>query len=96
MSYAAHFSRAFAAGLFGSLFLFIAANFYSYRQMSCALDDGFCGFGFPFELYETGGYATVTRLVWCGFIADAFIAVAASFVIGAICDRVFAAHNIYD
>jgi hypothetical protein len=86
----------FRAGFVGGLLLFVVANFHSYRQMRCTLADGFCGFGFPFELYETGGFVTVHRLVACGLIADAFVAVASSVALGLICHKLFASRHTFD
>jgi hypothetical protein len=85
----------FRAGFVGGLLLFVAANFYSYCQMGGTLDDGFTGFGFPFKLYETGGFATVHRLVACGLIADAFVAVASSVALGLICHKLFASRSTF-
>ena len=85
----------FRAGFIAGLLLFVAANFYSYLQMGCTLDDGFCGFGFPFELYETGGFVTVHRLVPCGLIADAFIALVSSLMLGLACHKLFAPRNTF-
>ncbi len=59
--------------------LFIAANYYSYVRIgygSC--DDCFLSFGFPFPLWEEGGFATVKRILWSGLIADLYVAASVS------------------
>jgi len=73
----------FGIGLIGSLACFGWANFDSYSNMykgSC--DDCFVHFGFPFYLYETGGFAGPTRLLWGGLIADVTIAIIVSASVG--------------
>jgi hypothetical protein len=77
----------FAAGFLSGLLLFVAANLYSYARMSCMMADGFCGFGFPFELYETGGFITISRILWSGLVADSFIGVTLSVLLGLLCKR---------
>jgi hypothetical protein len=89
-------TKQFRAGYIGGLLLFVAANFYSYRRMRCTLDDGWCGFGFPFELYETGGFITQHRLVPFGLVADTFVAIASSALLGLICNKLFASRPTFD
>lgn len=63
--------------------LFIAANYYSYAHMgygSC--DDCFLSFGFPFPLWEEGGFVTVKRILWNGLIADLYVAASVSILSG--------------
>jgi hypothetical protein len=81
----------FCAGFVGGLLLFVAANVHSYRRMDrqplCSVADGWCSFGFPFEVYGTGGFITHTDVFWSGIVANTFIAVTASVLAGALCRK---------
>lgn len=74
---------AFGIGFGSSLTCFVWANFDSYRNMyrgSC--DDCFVFFGFPFDLYQTGGFAGPTTILWGGLIVDVAIAILVSTIAG--------------
>jgi hypothetical protein len=60
---------AFALGFAGCLAWFAWLNCDSYRNMYKAhCEDCFVFFGFPFDLYQTGGFAGPTTLLWDGLI----------------------------
>ena len=75
---------AFSLGCFGSLFWFAWANFGSYQKMHQAhCNDCLVFFGFPFYLYQTGGFAgPPSPFLWGGLIADVAIAVLVSASVG--------------
>jgi len=74
---------AFALGFAGSLAWFAWLNFDSYRNMYKAhCDDCFVFFGFPFDLYQTGGFAGPTTFLWGGLTADVAIATIGSAGVG--------------
>ena len=56
--------------------LFVAANLYSYYRMpeSSGLSHGYVHFGWPFNIYEYGGYVTREIIVWTGVVGNVFIA----------------------
>jgi len=47
-------------------------------------DDCLLSFGFPFYLYEKGGFFTVNQFIWSGLIADVLISILLSFVAGIV------------
>ncbi len=65
-----------------ALVLFIVANYYSYLRMGGSCDDCFVSFGFPFPLWEEGGFVTVKYILWSGLIADLYLALSAGFLLG--------------
>lgn len=88
-------TTAFNVGFFGSLILFVAINLFSYSRMYDGeqLSHAMRGFGVPFWLYETGGALTMSYVLWYGLFADVLIASFVSFVVGKICDVLFAKRN---
>ena len=96
-------SRAFIVGFLASLSLFIAANIRSYYHMQAlvrraearpelACYDCSVGFGVPFWVYETGGFASLPSPVLpLGIIANVLIAASASLAVGYICGSVLRA-----
>jgi hypothetical protein len=50
------------------------------QGMTCA--DCFIQFGFPFWVWEEGGYVGITRVLWAGVIANLSIAVWAGIILG--------------
>ena len=67
---------------------FVWTNVNSYNQMyrdTCY--DCFVYFGFPFYLYQTGGFAGPTLILWDGLIANAGIAVCLCICSGWILSR---------
>ena len=74
---------AFGFGFVSSLACFAWANFNSYSNMYKGhCDDCFMYFGFPFDLYQTGGFAGPTKLLWGGLIGDVTIAMIVSASVG--------------
>ena len=74
---------AFGIGFVSGLAYFVSANFESYRNVdrsSCY--DCFVFLGFPFDLYQTGGFAGPTTFLWPGLIADIAIAMLVSAIVG--------------
>lgn len=68
-------SRNAIVGLLVAL-IFFAANVYSYLRMPSysTIDDGFVYFGWPFSIYMSGGFATISVIVWTGVVGNVFIA----------------------
>jgi hypothetical protein len=65
------------------LIVMVAANYNSYLRMQRAIcDDCFLQFGWPFGLWEEGGFVTVKRILWAGLVADLSIAVWAVMFLG--------------
>ena len=66
-----------------ALSVFTIANYYSYVRMGSSFcDDCFISFGFPFRLWEEGGYVGVKRILWSGLIADFYLALSAGILLG--------------
>jgi len=83
-------NKSFAFGFLAGAFIFLAMNFYSYEKMydrECF--DCFVRFGWPLRLYETGGFITVTRILWPGLITDILLAITAGIAIGILNQRFF-------
>jgi hypothetical protein len=73
---------------------FIWLNNYSYNQMyKVNCDDCFVFFGFPFYLYQTGGFAGPTIILWNGLIANVVVALCASICTGWILKRLLCRIN---
>jgi hypothetical protein len=80
--------KSFGIGFAIGLLPFIWLNIYTYDHMyegSC--DDCFVFFGFPLYLYQTGGFAGPTTILWDGLIANVVIALCASACTGWILKR---------
>ncbi len=74
---------AFSLGFLASLFWFAKANFDSYQKMyKVNCNDCYVFFGYPFYLYQTGGFAGPTRYLWGGLITDVAIAMIVSWSAG--------------
>jgi hypothetical protein len=69
----------FGVSFGSSLACFAWANFDSYRS-SC--EDCAIFFGFPFNLYQAGGFGGPTTILWGGLIADIAISILVSAVVG--------------
>ena len=68
--------------------LFTIANYYSFVRMGAGFcDDCFMSFGFPFPLWEEGGFVTIRRILWSGLIADFYLALSAGILLGWVCQR---------
>ena len=75
--------NAFRLGFLVSLVLFLWTNHNSYTHRyygNC--DDCFADWGYPFPMYETGGFAGLTTVLWPGFIANTVIAACAGVCLG--------------
>jgi len=59
--------------------LFCGANLISYYRMPeySTMDDGFVAFGWPFTVYEYGGFWTHSVIVWTGLVGNVFVALSA-------------------
>ena len=76
-------NRAFLIGFLSSSLLFAWANYHSYVHMyPVGLYDVLVYYGFPFDLYQTGGFGGPTMVLWPGFIADTAIAALTGVCVG--------------
>jgi hypothetical protein len=74
---------AFGLGVMSGLSFFAWANLDSYTHMFReACYDCPVYFGYPFYLYQTGGFAGPTFLLWGGLIGDVAIAIGVSSTVG--------------
>lgn len=83
-------SWVFAIGFALGLLIFVLANVVSYRQMFRGPDltDLVQAFGFPFEVYRSGGF-NIARISWGGVVADVLIAACGSILLGWLAEVVF-------
>ena len=66
-----------------ALVFFGIGNYYSFVRMNSGFcDDCFISFGFPFPLWEEGGFVTIRRILWSGLIADFYLALSVGLLIG--------------
>lgn len=80
--------KSFGIGFAIGLLPFIWFNIYSYNHMDSVIcPDCSVSFGFPFYLYETGGFFGLTIILWKGLIANVVIALCASICTGWILKR---------
>lgn len=79
-------NKAFVFGfLFGILLFFlIGGTIESRRRGTTICFDCVEEYGFPFTYLETGGFVSITKILWLGLIADVLIAITFSFLIGLI------------
>jgi hypothetical protein len=94
-------SKPFRAGFVCGLFLFVAANVRSYWTNPCFYEHGWCAFGLPFRCgygfpfspsileARTAGLPFRDEIFWGGLVADVFIAVTVSILLGLLCNRLF-------
>lgn len=89
-------TRRFRAGFVAGLLLFLAANVHSYRVNPCFYEEGLCGFGLPFQCgygfpfsAEPEGFPFESAIIWGGLVANCFIAVIASTLLGRLCNKLF-------
>jgi hypothetical protein len=79
----------FGIGFVIGLIPFIWMNIDSYNQMyTSSCSDCFVYFGYPFYLYQTGGFVGPTLILWDGLIGNAAIAISTSFCTAWIVNRV--------
>ncbi len=66
--------RLIIAGSFIGLLLFTVVNIgsYYYTQATSICDDCFLKFGFPFRLYQFGGFTHEERVILSGLILNLF------------------------
>src|SRR5262245_60961727 len=82
---------ALSLGFLGSLFWFAKANFDSYQKMyKVNCNDCYVFFGYPFYLYQTGGFAGPTRYLLGGLITDVAIAIIVSGSLGILVKKLTA------
>jgi hypothetical protein len=74
--------KVFTIGLLCTLFLFVAANIYSYAQAAPPCCHFYTSFGVPFPLGEIGGYFGYARFIFSGLILDTFIVLSSSVFCG--------------
>jgi hypothetical protein len=66
-----------------ALVLLVIVNYYSFARMGAGFcDDCLISFGFPFPLWEEGGFITIRRILWGGLLADCYLAVSAGLLLG--------------
>lgn len=58
------------------LLVFCAVNIYSYLIMPeySTIIDGFVYFGWPFHMYENGGFVTIRKFIWTGLFNNVVVA----------------------
>jgi hypothetical protein len=86
-------SKIFVISFLCGIALFIAINIYSYSQANPPCCDFSVSFGFPFELGNYGGFVGGPHIRWSGVIADIFVALATSYILGWIVDKIFMSQN---
>lgn len=78
-------NRPFNIGFLFGLVLLALINYFSYLNLdSPKTSHSLHSFGFPFAVYEYGGFITIEQILWFGLIADILIAIIFSFAIGLI------------
>ncbi len=90
-------TRPFRAGFGGGLLLFAAANGRSYWRNPCFYEEGqcffgfpfSCGYGFPFSPLDGGQMPFNSEIIWGGLVANFFVMVIASALLGLLCDKLF-------
>lgn len=86
------YSKIFAIGFLCGIALFIVVNLYSYNQANPPCCDFSASYGFPFKLGSYGGFAG-GAISWSGVIANMFIALCASYILGWVADKIFVSRN---
>ena len=83
-------NKTFALGFLAGWLLVLVANIYSYNEMAeTECFDCVVGFGWPFRFYETGGFVTITRILWYGLVTDVLLATGLSVAMGLLSRRLF-------
>lgn len=82
--------KVFLLGFFSKIFLFLSLKYLNFTREKFTCDDCRYQYGFPFYLYEEGGFVTVERFIWSGLFFDIVIALICSFLIGLIFKFVWA------
>jgi hypothetical protein len=85
-------SRSFNIGFLSGIILWVGINVYSYMKNYAPTPgeedfDNYQNFGFPFPLYESGTMLHLDRFVWCGIVANFFIAICVSAGIGLLFNK---------
>lgn len=88
--------KPFSIGVIVGLLVFIVANLVTYHRMlnEPVLTDATVGFGFPFQLYVSGGF-TGEFIVWSGLVFDVLIAVGSSLILGFVVKRLLKARQAF-
>jgi hypothetical protein len=81
-------SRIFAIGFLCGIALFIALNVYSYTQAIPPCCDLSASFGIPFTAWSHGGFVGATNILLSGVMADMAVALAASYVLGWVAEKI--------
>lgn len=86
-------SRIFAVGFLCGIAIFIGLNVYSYSQANPPCCDLSASFGIPFPAGQYGGFVTATYILWGGVIANMFVALAGSYILGWVVEKIFMSRN---
>jgi hypothetical protein len=72
--------RYFASCLFSACLFVIINWFHFLRPVSCA--DCYSQYGLPFTFYNAGGFGGDSAIIWRGFFADLYVAIAVGVLLG--------------
>jgi formate hydrogenlyase subunit 3/multisubunit Na+/H+ antiporter MnhD subunit len=87
--------KAYLIAFVAVFLILIAANYYSYVQMGRGFcDDCFLHFGWPFPLWEEGGFVTVKRVLWAGLVANVSIAIWIGLFFGWVSSKLLARQTV--
>ncbi len=89
-------TKQFLVGFISGLLFFVMMNVRSYWCNPCFYEHGWCGFGFPFECGygfpfspEKARLPFNSEIIWGGLVANFFVAVTASILLGILCNKLF-------
>src|SRR5689334_3303446 len=79
-------NRTFNLGFLTGLIAICLLNYFSYLQNRVGVRCADCGwrFGFPFDLYQKGGFISFEEILWLGLIGNILTGFIFSFSIGLI------------
>jgi hypothetical protein len=91
-------SKSFNIGFLAGIILLMGMNIYSYMKNYAPTPgeedfDKYQTFGFPFPIYESGTILHLDRFVWCGIVANFFIAICLSVGIGLLVTKPMRTEN---
>jgi hypothetical protein len=66
-------NKAFLLGFVIGTILFVLFNYLNFTREQFTCDDCTYQYGFPFYLYEEGGFVTIERFIWSGLFLDIVI-----------------------
>lgn len=76
-------NRAFIIGFAFGIFLVFLANFYTLLpQRGSICFDCYETWGFPFAMFESGTMLHLNQFIWAGVVANFFLTIVFSFLIG--------------